>query len=1348
MKRWHAAAPAHDDWLRLLEPTGPFLTAAVLKSAFGGGLDRTSPETRVEVKAGWADMAEAAEGQDRSDWVWWFLRVALGWGDRLLVGSDVPSALAYEVAEHDVLLQPDAVLLARRPGVAEAVVRVLVMTLPTGTKPLARMGGAAWSATPVQRLALLCRAADCPLGLVTDGDLFTFVRAPRDGATGWGTWRATLFSSEPAMLDSLVSLWNLRRFQAMGEADTPEALLARSAENQSEITNTLGRQARRAVELMVNAISRGDLGSGGRLLDGVALQEVYEAAVTVLMRMVILLTAEERGLLPVEDPLYAASYAISTLKADLEEAATLLQEQLELRSSAWHRLLATSRAVHGGVMHDQLRVPAYGSRLFDPERFPFLEGRRLGEAAGSPLPVDDLSMLGILRALQELQLRGELRQLSYKHLEVEQIGHVYEGLLDHAVRRAERIVVSLAGNKSDDPEIALRDLEAMALDGGDTLALGLSELTGRSVAAIAKLRSAAVSDDLRRGLLVVCHGDKTLVDRLLPYANLLSRDLRGDPLVFLPGAIYVTETSRKRDSGTAYTTRELADEMARYALEPLVYAPGPTDSADASTWRLKSSEAILALKVCDLAIGSGAIAVAVCRYLAERLVEAWQAEGSIDGRATLGVTADDPEQLDVIVAARRLIAERCIYGVDRDPMAVDMAKLSLWLVTMAKDRPFSFLDHAIVAGDSLLGITELRQLTTFHLNPAKGLVNHHTLMGSAMAIGTAVQEAAAKRKEIEATAVVTVMDAQLDQERLQEARLLTRDLTTIADLLIGAALSAGTGAALDKRLAGSLEDVAKLMTEPDDDLRHRLTERAQTWLDTDLPTGQPSRRPMHWPLVFPEVFEREQGGFDGFVGNPPFLGGKRISGPMGTAFRSHLVEVLATGRKGNADLVTYFFLRAASLTAQGGTMGFLATNTIAQGDSREVGLDWLLGNGWCIHRAIRSRPWPGEATLEVAQVWLSRQASLPGAVLEGEAAPMITPGLTRQGRTLGSPLRLAANESQSFQGSIVLGLGFFVSPSEAVALIAKDPRNADVLFPYLNGEDLNTSPTQQASRWVINFFDWPEERAREYPDCYAIVEGHVKPERQRLDENGRFAMRQPLPEKWWVYWRARPGLYRAIADLDRVLVIAQVSKTVQPAFVSSRQVLAMMLVAFPYSDDAHFGLLASSIHVLWVVKNGSTMRTDIRYTPSDVFETFPQPSTSINTTLTAAGRALDLCRRDLMATSDEGLTQTYNRLHGKDRSPGIEQLRELHIRVDHAVAAAYGWDDLRLDHGFHPTTQGERFTISPVAQAEVLDRLLELNHARYAAEVEAGLHGKGGKGKAKGVRGRKGESGGQVGMFG
>ena len=150
---------------------------------------------------------------------------------------------------------------------------------------------------------------------------------------------------------------------------------------------------------------------------------------------------------------------------------------------------------------------------------------------------------------------------------------------------------------------------------------------------------------------------------------------------------------------------------------------------------------------------------------------------------------------------------------------------------------------------------------------------------------------------------------------------------------------------------------------------------------------------------------------------------------------------------------------------------------------------------------------------------------------------------------IGNPFPLKQNADKSFQGSIVLGKGFVLTPEEAEVLITKDPRNKEVLFPYLNGDDLNNDAEQKPSRWVINFFDWTEEKARTYPDCFEIVERLVKPERQRwkLDEKGNeivgtYALRKPLPQKWWIYGEKRPALYRAMSRLDQVMAISEVTK--------------------------------------------------------------------------------------------------------------------------------------------------------------------------------------------------------------
>ncbi len=441
------AAVQHEDWLNLAAPEPPWFSLPVVKRAFPQGLDPTSEEARAEHKIRWSD---ARETSDWTDYLNWLLRDALGWGRSYVTSSELPNDLASGVISHDVIIVPSG---AHCPKAAAPVgfdfepdgedppppePRVLVFVLSARTSPFASPRGDNWSATHVQRAALACRHFGVPLALVTDSDYLTLVHArDKETPTGWGTWRASEFASEPVLLSSFISMLHARRFTAAEPGDTPSALLAESVDSQADITNQLGTQVRQAVELLVNAISRANLDREGALLEGVGPHEVYEAAVTVMMRLVFLLRAEESGLLPVDDLDYQRLYAVRMLREELQAGRQDNPEALETRSTAWHRLLATARAVHSGVQHHHLThhfvMPAYGGALFDPDRFPFLEGRgsEWRNGPGTPIPVTDLDVLAMLDALLTLRFRSasgvtDTRRLSYRQVDVEQIGHVYE----------------------------------------------------------------------------------------------------------------------------------------------------------------------------------------------------------------------------------------------------------------------------------------------------------------------------------------------------------------------------------------------------------------------------------------------------------------------------------------------------------------------------------------------------------------------------------------------------------------------------------------------------------------------------------------------------------------------------------------------------------------------------------------------------------------------------------------------------------------------------------------------------------------------------------------------------------
>jgi hypothetical protein len=423
----------------------------------------------------------------------------------------------------------------------------------------------------------------------------------------------------------------------------------------------------------------------------------------------------------------------------------------------------------------------------------------------APVPVDDRTVLHILDALQVLRFRrrgetDEARHLSFRALDVEQIGHVYEGLLDHGAVPVDDVVLGLTGKK--EPELLLDDIESHAAPGRETFMSWLVEQTGLSAKAVTKaLDQTATPEDTTR-LASACDNDPALAERIVPYLGLLRRDLRGLPQGWLPGSVVMTQAGDRRSSGTYYTPKALAEEMVRHALEPLVHHPGPADGALPEDWKLRPAAELLDLRVCDMAMGSGAFLVAACRYLAARLLEAWSAEG-----VSVGDPVGPPggthvplpgDETDREVLALRLVADRCLYGVDRNPMAVEMAKLSLWLVTLAKDRPFSFIDHALrtgdsLLGDSLLGVTSLEQIEYLHLDPAKGAQLHGgTLFDPTTVIRPLVDDAVRKRREIESFLVLDVADAETKRHLFDQARSELEQLAVVANVVVGVAISTAT----------------------------------------------------------------------------------------------------------------------------------------------------------------------------------------------------------------------------------------------------------------------------------------------------------------------------------------------------------------------------------------------------------------------------------------------------------------------------------------------------------------------------------------------------------------------------
>jgi hypothetical protein len=356
-------------------------------------------------------------------------------------------------------------------------------------------------------------------------------------------------------------------------------------------------------------------------------------------------------------------------------------------------------------------------------------------------------------------------------------------------------------------------------------------------------------------------------------------------------------------------------------------------------------------------------------------------------------------------------------------------------------------------------------------------------------------------------------------------------------------------------------------------------------------------------------------------------------------------------------------------------------------------------------------------------------------ILDGKPVEKITAFLFPKGGNE-NPKTLLANADKSFQGSITLGMGFTFDDTNENAtsietmheLIAKDARNADRIFPYIGGEEVNSSPTHSHHRYVINFGDMTEDEARKYPDLMSIVEEKVKP--GRLKQNREIRSRY-----WWRFGETTPALFRAIAQCDRVLVCLFCNKYLSFAFLPSNIVFANTLNVFPLPCSSNFATLQSRIHEIWTRFFGSSLEDRLRYTPSDCFETFPFPENwETDAKLETIGKEYYDYRAALMVSNNQGLTDTYNRFHDPEATdPTILKLRELHTAMDKAVLAAYGWPDIDttcefiLDYVDEEDTTSKRkkpyrYRWPQAIHDEVLARLLTLNQQRYDQEI---LMGKG-----------------------
>lgn len=1210
----------------------------------------------------------------------------LGWPDDCLYGlapeRPVPETLRVALSEFGETLEPSFAFTDPRAKNPDNPWLLLAQVLPCGTQldTVVSQDARGWAATPARRFERLLRETKVPIGLITNGTSFRLMYAPRGENAGSITFPVSAMAEvagRPILAAFDLLLKKTRLLTGPVEARLP-GLLAKSREYQSSVSTKLAEQVLDALYELLRGFQSADERTKGELLRHVLADnpdDIYAGLLTVLMRLVFLLYAEDRGLMP-GSSLYVRNYSVHGLFEKLRADNEHYPDTMDHRYGAWPQLLALFRAVHDGSRHQQLAMPRRRGYLFDPTRFPFLMGTTDEDEGRVPLVADGV----IFRVLHKLMvLDGE--RLSYRTLDVEQIGSVYETMMGFRLKIAEGQSIALKPAKRHGAP-AIVNLNALLVVKGSERAKWLAERTDQKFSGdTAKVIEAATSLDALLAAL-----ERKIARNATPH-------------VVPIGAMTLQPSDERRRSGSHYTPRSLTEPIVRTTLRPVLQRLGgrPTPKQ------------ILALKVCDIAVGSGAFLVETCRQLGDELVKAWHTHNSLPM-----IPADEDE----VLYARRLIAQRCLYGVDRNPMAADLAKLSLWLVTLAKDHPFTFLDHSLRCGDSVVGLTR-RQIVDFHWRETP-----MRMLGQEK-VEERIRSALTSRRELlEADDDFALPE--LKRQKLDLADGWLNMVREAGDLVIAAFFGAdkekGRQSLRDIYLAKFNESFSNPMLYLElDDIRKRLR------------GGEKPVTPFHWEIEFPEVFDRENPGFDAIVGNPPFAGKNTLINGNRAGYIDWL-KVQHPESHGNADLVAHFFRRAFDVLRRDGTFGLIATNTIGQGDTRGTGLRWLCTHGGTIYAARKRVKWPGQAVVVVSVLNIAKGALSEPYDLDGHQVPTISAYLFHAGGHE-SPATLRDNSGKSFIGSYVLGMGFTFddTDSKGIAnpiskmneLTEKDSRNAERVFPFIGGEEVNDSPTHQHNRYVINFGDMTEEEAFQWPDLMQIVEQRVKPQRL-LDK------RESYRRYWWQYAEKRGELTSVLRRSERVLVCSLVTTHFAWAIVSAKQVFSHKLCIIPLSSFNSYVMVQSRAHESWSRFQSSTLGDALNYSPSDCFETFPFPlDFQTNAALEEVGRDYYVFRAALMVRNNEGLTKTYNRFHDPEESNAdILHLRELHAAMDKAVLDAYGWEDIPTDCEFLLDYDDEnddeedsrrrkkpwRYRWPDVIRDEVLARLLKLNAERAEEE--------------------------------
>ncbi|MEI8110088.1 MAG: DNA methyltransferase [Chitinophagia bacterium] len=810
-----------------------------------------------------------------------------------------------------------------------------------------------------------------------------------------------------------------------------------------------------------------------------------------------------------------------------------------------------------------------------------------------------------------------------------------------------------------------------------------------------------------------------------------------------------------REFQSHYTPEELVQPLIKHSLEYLIedilllYSQKKVNKEN-------TIKALLKLKVCDVACGSGHILLSAARRIALAVARVLTDE-------------EQPNPLSIRKAMKDVV-RNCIYGVDKNPLAVELCKIALWLEAYNPGEPLNFLDHHIKCGDAIVGLAHRSELE-------KGIADE------------AFKTLPDDDKEISAS-----FRKRNQQERKQKDQTTLNFDVTINDEVNAVIEKYNLFKNLPESTPEEVEKKAKQYIQFQEKTVERIrlkqladaqvaqffitkTDATKTYLLTDgeyrnflrnvkkglgpLQSNKLAfveavvieKRFFHWFIEFPEVFS--EGGFDCVLGNPPYLGAKKIRGTYGDSFLNYLHDYYDAGAQ--TDLICYFVNRDYSIIKDKKFVSLITTNTISEGDTKANSIDRIISQNGEIVFAVKSIPWIGTANLSVSLISFFKGNWIKKKFIGSKEAISIN-SFFEDSIEFQNPNSLLINQNKLFKGNDFAGEGFIITKDEYHTLLDLNPKNQEVLFPLINGRNINDDYELINDRYIINFFDWSFEKASQYSEVFSIIEERVKPEREKFKPINSW--NKFVRENYWLFGAYRVALNEGLIDKRNCFVTSVVTKYLNFTLADTRFVFSNAVYVYTNNSFSDYTILQGSFHNEWIRRYCSSLESRLRYTTTDGFETFPFPQ-NLNPQqeqkLETIGEAYHGHRKQLMLGMQLGLTKTYNLFHSnaittqsindKDKQvaslqkhlektantisfdeaiQGILKLRELHVKMDEAVLDAYGWNDIDLKHDFYevdylPENDRVRFTIHPDARKEVLKRLLELNHKIHEEEKADGL---------------------------